>query len=283
MPKPKPRRSAPSRPAKRTSAPKPVKAKAAPKPVKPQAKKPAILEKKPAARPVGTSAKPTGKKTATVAAKPPAMGSVRHVKSAVVAAAKPKAKKAVPAEPARTTPAQTGPAAHEQAVVAFERGLQALHQRQFARAADLLSSVVSNFPDEKEMHERARVYLSICARQAAGANHAPKSFEERVNAATVAINRGAYDEALGLLTKLAGDHGSSDHVHYMLSVVYAVTGHVDHALKHLQQSVELNHENRYLANQDADLESLRQLPGFAAAIDIAALKPKAAASISKRR
>ena len=152
-----------------------------------------------------------------------------------------------------------------------------LQQRQFAKAAELLKSVVDNYPDEKEMQERARVYFSICERQAAKANHPPRSFEERVNAATVALNRGAFDEGLALLRKLEADHGSSDHVHYMLCVVYTFTGDIPSALRHLQRSVQLNHENRYLASQDADLEALRQDVGFAAAIEIAAPRPKAVA------
>jgi tetratricopeptide (TPR) repeat protein len=149
-------------------------------------------------------------------------------------------------------------------VNAFERGFQALQQRHFGRAAELLASIVNKFPDEKEMQERARVYLSICERQAGRRDPKPRTFEERKNAATVAINRGAFDEGLTLLRKLETEDSGNDHVQYMLGVVYASTGDVERALAHLRNAIELNPENRFLSNQDVDLEPLRQNAGFAA-------------------
>jgi tetratricopeptide (TPR) repeat protein len=163
--------------------------------------------------------------------------------------------------------APTGPSQHDLAFNAFERGFQALQQRQFGRAAELLSVVVNNFPDEKEIQERARVYLSICERQAATRDSRPRSFEERVNAATVAINRAAFDEGLALLRKLEAEDSENDHVQYMLGVVYGSVGDIEQALAHLRNAIELNPENRFLSTQDADLESLRQHAGFAAMIE----------------
>ncbi len=188
-------------------------------------------------------------------------------------AAAPHARAPVPAmkkngrRPAAKTPAlprKTQPSSHDLAVNAFERGFQALQQRQFARAAELLRAVVSNFPDEKELLERARVYLSICARQAGLRDSRPRSFDERVNAATVAINRGAFDEGLASLRKLESEEPGCDHVHYMLCVVYTSSGEPAKALEHLRRAIELNPEKRCLSAQDADLEPLRQNAGFAA-------------------
>lgn len=167
-----------------------------------------------------------------------------------------------------------GPSSHDLAVESFERGFQALQQRQFGRAAELLKRVVRDFPDEKEMQERARVYLSICERQAAGLDRRPRSFEERLNAATVAVNRGAFDEGLALLRKLEGENPESDHVQYLLSVTNTAVGEVAKALSHLRRAIELNPENRLLSVQDADLEALRRDAGFA---------PLAQAPLPRRR
>jgi tetratricopeptide (TPR) repeat protein len=164
------------------------------------------------------------------------------------------------------TPVLSGPSVHDRAVDAFERGFQALQQRQFGRASELLTSVVNDFPDEKEMQERARVYLAICERQA-GREAKPRSFDERMNAATITVNRGAFDEGLALFRKLEGEDPDNDHVQYMLSVTYASVGNVDQGLVHLRNAIELAPENRIRAIQDPDLEALRQDPGFAAMAD----------------
>jgi predicted Zn-dependent protease len=174
-----------------------------------------------------------------------------------------------------------GPSSHDLAVEAFERAFQTLQQRQFGRAAELLAQVVNGFPDEKELQERARVYLSICERQKIGRGPTPRSLEERINAATVAINRGAFTEGLTLLRKLETDHRDNDHIQYLMCVAYTVIGDVPHALEHLKLAVALNPENRYLATQDADLDSLRQDAGFPSAIEPAPVAKPAKAG--KRR
>ena len=108
------------------------------------------------------------------------------------------------------------------------------------------------------------MFLAICERQAGGRDAKPRSFEERLNAATVALNRGAFDEGLALLRKLVGEAPNNDHVHYMLAVTCTALGDAQQALAHLQQAIALAQENRFRAALDPDLESLRQDPGFGA-------------------
>jgi tetratricopeptide (TPR) repeat protein len=156
---------------------------------------------------------------------------------------------------------------HEAAVEMFERAFRALQQRQFGRAAELLKAIIKTYPEEKELQERVRVYLTLCERQASSKEPAPKTFEDRVYAATVAINRGAYDEGLTLLRRLEAEDGSNDHVHYMLSVVHALKGDIAAGLGHLRQAIDLNPENRYLASQDVDFEPLHEMESFVALLE----------------
>ncbi len=157
--------------------------------------------------------------------------------------------------------ASAGPTSHDQAVETFERGFQALQLRQFGKAATLLTAVVNNFTDEKELQERARVYLAICERQASREAR-PRSFEDRLNAVTVTLNRGAFDEGLLQLRKLETEDPGHDYVQYLLSVAHAGVGNVAQALVHLRSSIELLPENRFRAVQDPDLEPLRQDAAF---------------------
>jgi TolA-binding protein len=77
--------------------------------------------------------------------------------------------------PSSTTPAgRTSDGAHPErstayyeAVALYEKGIEALQRHEYDRAGSVLQSVLRQYPDEKELHERVRLYLSICERQAA--------------------------------------------------------------------------------------------------------------------
>ena len=51
------------------------------------------------------------------------------------------------------------------AVAIYEQALRTLQQHNFAKAAELLRHVVTGFPEERELLERARLYLNLCERQ----------------------------------------------------------------------------------------------------------------------
>jgi outer membrane protein assembly factor BamD (BamD/ComL family) len=163
----------------------------------------------------------------------------------------------VPA-PAPRPPVSAAPVGrHVEAVTLYERALQALQQHDYPRAAELLQAILDGHPEEKELHERVRLYLNVCRRQTVPPDATPRTREERVYAATLAINAGAYDDGLAQLEGLLRQHGDNDHVHYMLAVVHTLRHNLDAAVVHLQRAIDLNAENRHLAWQDADLETLR--------------------------
>jgi tetratricopeptide (TPR) repeat protein len=169
----------------------------------------------------------------------------------------------------RLTPGHDGRAdLHLDAVALYERGVEALQQRDYARARKLLETVIAQYPEEKELHERVQLYLNVCHRQATPPDRTPRTLEERVYAATLAINAGAYESGLAELQRVLEAEPSNDHVHYMLGVVYALRQDFGSSMAHLQRAVELNAENRFLAMQDADLVGLREAdPSFRTVID----------------
>ena len=153
------------------------------------------------------------------------------------------------------------------AVALYEQGLAALQAHEYSRAATLLRSVLSGHPEEKELHERVRLYLNICQRQIVPRAPLPATPEERVVAATVAFNAGDYDGALEHLR--AANNSAPDHEHtlYMLAAVLALRNETDEAVPYLLRAIELNPENRALARHDTDLQSLRNNEHIRAALE----------------
>lgn len=154
-----------------------------------------------------------------------------------------------------------------EAVAVYERGLEALQRHAYAEAANLLESVLRQFPEEKELHERVRLYLNVCQRQAAQRQAVPQTIDERLYAATLAINGGQYDQAIAHLRLVRDEDPDNDHAIYMLAVAHAQRDEHAEAVAHLERAIALNPENRALARNDPDLEPLHDDDAFRAALD----------------
>ena len=154
-----------------------------------------------------------------------------------------------------------------EAVAIYERGVQALQRHDFSGAAGFFRTVLERYPEERELLERARLYLRVCERETSRQPAGPKTVAERVYAATVALNSGDHKGALDHLQRALGEDPDSDHAHYIMAVALGMRNRMDEALDHLQQAIALNPENRGLAKQDPDLDSLRSHDGFGDALD----------------
>jgi tetratricopeptide (TPR) repeat protein len=154
-----------------------------------------------------------------------------------------------------------------EAVAVYERGLTTLQRHDYSGAAAMFESVLRQYPEEKELHERVRLYLSICRRHTTPREASPRTIDERLYASTLAINGGQYDQAIAHLRLVRDEDPDNDHALYMLAVAHAQRGEHAEAIAHLERAIALNPENRSLARRDADLEPLRGDEAFRAALD----------------
>ena len=228
---------------------RPTVKKPAPKPARPVAKKPA------APKTGGKLRKPA---VARPAPKPPARPTVK-------AAPKPKPK-TPPPPPRRST--------YADAVLLYERGLQALQAKRYREAADTLTRVIAEFPEEIELHERAQLYIRVCQRQFAPLDATPKTPEEQVYAATLALNAGAIDRAVSLLNAAIQQQADNDAAEYMLGVALAIKGDQQGSLRHLARALELNPECRDSLRKEPELEALRETDALQALLAAAAAAPR---------
>src|SRR5438093_932760 len=160
-----------------------------------------------------------------------------------------------------------------EAVALYERGLDALQRHDYSGAAGVFESVLRQYPEEKELHERVRLYLNICQRQTSRQEPSPRTVEERLYASTLAINGGKYDEAISHLRLVRDEDPDNDHALYMLAVAHAQRGEHAEAVAHLERAIALNPENRALAKHDPDLEPLRDDDAFRAALEAPPSQP----------
>ena len=111
------------------------------------------------------------------------------------------------------------------------------------------------------------MYLRVCERETARRPSGPQTPQERVYAATVALNAGDPAGALDHLRRALDDAPDDDHAHYMMAVALSSHGDIGDALDHLRQAISLNPENRSLARQDPDLDAVRNHETFREVLD----------------
>jgi Flp pilus assembly protein TadD len=149
----------------------------------------------------------------------------------------------------------------------YERGLEALQRHDYGRALELFQRVLTSFPEERELHERVRLYLNVCQRHAAPPKSDPQTLQERLYASTLALNGGRYDEAISHLRLVRDEDPDNDHALYMLAVAHAQRGEHVEAIAHLERAIALNPENRALARREPDFDALQDDEAFHSALD----------------
>ncbi len=169
----------------------------------------------------------------------------------------------------RVGPAPRKPGYYE-AVAIYETGVMALQKHDFEGAAHQFRQVISRYPDERELHERSALFLRVCERETAKRPPAPQTVQERVYAATVALNAGDHATAFDHLRRALADSPDSDHAHYIMAVALVSQGQTPEALGHLKRSIELNPDNRAFARNNPDLDDVREDEGFRELLDLPA-------------
>jgi tetratricopeptide (TPR) repeat protein len=143
----------------------------------------------------------------------------------------------------------------------FDRGVSALQKKKIEEADRHFTELVQKYPDEKELVDRARVYLAVCERQKKGAAAALTEPEDFYYAAVLAKNRGQVREAIEHLKRAIRKNGGGK-VDFLLACCYAQNGEQETALEHLKRAIEEDQSNRILARHDSDFDPVRDTPEF---------------------
>lgn len=143
----------------------------------------------------------------------------------------------------------------------YDRGVTALQKKKLDDAERHFLDLVQKYPDEKELVDRARVYLAVCERQKRAAQPALSEPEDFYYAAVYEKNRGNVGEAIEHLKRAAKKNGGGK-VDFLLACCYAQQGELDSAVEHLRKAIEEDQRNRLFARNDRDFDGVRGTPQF---------------------
>lgn len=204
-----------------------------------------------------TSARPAARKAKTARKKPPAR---KKATKAAPSRSKPSSR----TDSARPTTARKRTASpvfgvsptYLEALGEYEKAMAVFHRREFDKAAAMFETIIAEHPGEKDLTDRARVYLNLC-RQHTAREGRVRGFEDHYNRGVFHVNRGEHAEAVELFEKALKLEPDSEKVHYALAAALALRGDTERAMEHLRRAIGMNDANRLLARKDHDFEPLR--------------------------
>ncbi|MBZ5680181.1 MAG: tetratricopeptide repeat protein [Acidobacteriia bacterium] len=150
---------------------------------------------------------------------------------------------------------------YTQALQSYEAGLRAMQEHKFDKAKPHFQKVIAG--PAKELSDRANVHLNTCNQHLERSTATQfKTTEEHFDYAVSLMNLGDYVTAREHLDKLLKQAPKADYVVYGLAALDCLTGHVEDALKRLDEALRLNPQLRYQARNDSDFQNLAEDPRF---------------------
>ncbi|MFQ5876475.1 MAG: tetratricopeptide repeat protein [Acidobacteriota bacterium] len=150
----------------------------------------------------------------------------------------------------------------DRALKDFERALGFLHRRNYSEALERFQGIARSHPREKELVDRANIYIRVCRGQLDKNAVQPRKPHELFYHGVMRANEADYDGAVGFLGKALQGNPRDEKVLYVMASTLALKGERQEALKHLHEAVELNPINRIYARNDPDFEPLRDDEAF---------------------
>ncbi len=149
----------------------------------------------------------------------------------------------------------------------YEKAIKALGKRDFSKAQGHLETLVSSHPEERDLLEKARSYLTVCGRalEKRPGFH-PKTVEEHMRYGVYLHNRGDFRGALKQLNQAAELEPKNDDVLYCMAASAARSGNADAAVKALRSAIASSPASRGQARWDADFDSIREDDDFVALV-----------------
>jgi tetratricopeptide (TPR) repeat protein len=154
-----------------------------------------------------------------------------------------------------------------QGVALFQQAMEALQRKRYGLAADRFRSLLKQFPAERALRDRTRVYLDLAERELNRQPANPRTLEERVTAATAALNNEQYADAERLVRSVLAEDARHDLALYLMAAIEARRDEVEAALSYLGRAIAISPEVRAQARHDADFERLRNSEAFQTLVD----------------
>lgn len=144
---------------------------------------------------------------------------------------------------------------YQKALAAYTQAMKAFHKGDYQRASALLEAFLEMFPSEKELVDRAEIYLSICKSRLEKKTIPLRTFEDCYQQGVYQLNQGNYEDALKLLEKTLEMRPNEGKVYYLSALAYCLLDQEDPCLENLKKAIQLDKYFKILAQNEVGFGS----------------------------
>lgn len=142
----------------------------------------------------------------------------------------------------------------QKALTAYGQAMKEFHKREFQKAVESLGAFIEKHPAERELVDRAKIYISICQGQMKKEKIQLKTFDDYCQYSIYKINSGDYEGALKLLEKALEMKPDDGQILYLMADVYCHLGQIDTCLDYLKKAIQKDKFFRILAQNEVDFK-----------------------------
>ncbi len=146
--------------------------------------------------------------------------------------------------------------AYVKALSAYGEAMKEFHKGNLEKAENLLKSFLEKHDTEKELVDRAKIYLQMTQNRGKKETVTLKTFDDYVYYSVYKINSGGYEEALQLLEKALEMKEDEGRVLYLMANAYVHIGKTDEAMECLKKAFQKDRFYRILAQNEVDFAPL---------------------------
>jgi tetratricopeptide (TPR) repeat protein len=145
---------------------------------------------------------------------------------------------------------------YQRALAIYGQAMKEFHKGDFDKAAESLAEFVEKYAAERELVDRARIYIDLCKNRDKKERMALKTVDDYYFYAVYKINQRDYDGAFKLLEKALDMKGDEGKIHYLMADIHCIQGRTEEALESLKKAIQKDKYFRILAQNENDFEPL---------------------------
>ena len=145
---------------------------------------------------------------------------------------------------------------YQKALSLYSQGIKDFRRRDLEKAVSSFESLIEKFPEEHELVDRARVYLTICQKSQKKESVNLKTVEDYLFYAQMKINQADYEGAFKLLEKALEFKKEEARIYYLMAIAYVQSNRLEESLEALKKAIQKDKSLAVLAQNETDFGPL---------------------------